>query len=104
MRWHRASPIYKKIKKYRASSERSNSTCKGNDLDILECPRVRGIKRAAALSYLSDIASLLKRVFSLVIRVTVNLRKYRKTKNKIYWKRLFGPKVPLYLLYAIQRE
>ncbi|MEA1964800.1 MAG: hypothetical protein U9O41_06705, partial [Candidatus Aerophobetes bacterium] len=33
-----------------------------------------------------------------------NLRKYRETKNKKYWERLFGPKVPLYLLYAIQRE
>ena len=104
LRWHRASPIYKKIKSYRTSSERSNSNFKENDLDILERPRVRGIKRAAVLSYLSDIASFLKRAFGLIIRVTVNLRKYRETKNKKYWERLFGPKVPLYLLYAIQRE
>ena len=104
LRWHRASPIYKKIKKYRTSSERSNSTSKENDLDILECPRARGIKRAAVLSYLSDIASFLKRVFGLIIRVTVNFRKYRDTTKKKYWERLFGPKVPLYLLYAIQRE
>ncbi len=76
LRWHRASPIYKKIKSYRTSSERSNSTCKENDLGILKRPRVRGIKRAAVLSYLSDIASFLKRVFGLVIRATVNLRKY----------------------------
>ena len=96
--------IYKKTKKYRASSERSNSTCKGNDLDILERPRVREIKRAAVLSYLSDIASLLKGVFGLIVRVTVNLRKYRETKDKKYWKRLFSPKVPLYLLYTVQRE
>ncbi|MEA1964581.1 MAG: transposase [Candidatus Aerophobetes bacterium] len=104
LRWHRASSIYKKIKNYRTSSERSNSNCKENDLDILERPKVRGIKRAAVLSYLSDIASFLKRVFGLIIRVTVNLRKYRETKKKKYWERLFGPKVPLYLLYAIQRE
>jgi len=104
LRWHRASSIYKKIKSYRTSSERSNSTCKENDLDILERPRVRGIKRIAVLSYLSDIASFLKRVFGLIIRITVNLRKYRETKNKKYWERLFGPEVPLYLLSAIQRE
>jgi len=104
LRWHRASPIYKKIKSYRTSSERSNSNFKENDLDILERPRVRGIKRVAVLSYLSDIASFLKRVFGLIIRVTVNLRKYRETKDKKYWERLFGPKVPFYLLYAIQRE
>jgi len=104
LRWHRASSIYKKIKSYRTSAERSNSTCKENDLDILERPRVRGIKRAAVISYLSDIASFLKRVFGLIIRVTVNLRKYRETKDKKYWKRLFGPKVPLYLLYAVRRE
>ena len=81
LRWHRASSIYKKIKNYRTSSERGNSNCKENDLDILERPRVRGIKRATVLSYLSDIASFLKRVFGLIIRVTVNLRKYRETKN-----------------------
>jgi len=104
LRWHRANPIYKKIKSYRTSSERSNSNCKENDLDILERPRVRGIKRAAVLSYLSDIASFLKRVFGLIIRVTVNLRKYRETGKKKYWERLFGSTVPLYLLYAIQRE
>jgi len=65
---------------------------------------VRGIKRAAVLSYLSHITNFPKRVFGLIIRVTVNLRKYPETKNKKYWERLFGPKVPLYLLYAIQRE
>jgi len=104
LRWHRASPIYKKIKSYRTSSERSNSNCKENDLDILERPRVRGIERARILSSLSDIASFLKRVFGLIIKVTVNLRKYRGTGKKKYWERLFGPKVPLYLLYAIQKE
>ncbi len=102
--WHRASPIYKKIKSYRTSSERSNSNCKENDLDILERPRVRGIKRACVLSYLSDIASFFKRVFGLIIRVTVHLRRCRGTRKKNYWERLFGLKVPLYLLYVIQRE
>jgi len=104
LRWHRASSIYHKIKSYRSSSERSNATFKENDLDILERPRVRGRRRAAVLSYLSDIATLLKRIFGLIIRITVNLRKYRATKNKKYLERLFGPKVPLYLLYAFQRE
>jgi hypothetical protein len=104
LRWHRASSIYKKIKSYRTSSERSNSNCKENDLDILGRPRVRRIKRATVLSYLSDIASFFKRVFGLIIRAAVNLRKYRGTGKKKYWERLFGPKVPLYLLYAIQRE
>jgi len=104
LRWHRASSIYKKIKNYRTSSERSNSNCKENDLDILGRPRVRGIERACVLSYLSDIASFLKRVFGLIIRAAVNLRKYRETRKRKYWKRLFGPEVPLYLLYAIQRE
>jgi len=32
------------------------------------------------------------------------MRKYRETGKKKYWERLFGSKVPLYLLYAIQRE
>lgn len=104
LRWHRASFIYKKIKSYRTSSERSNSTCKENDLGILERPRVRGIKRTAVLSYLADIASFLKKTLGLIIRVTVNLRKYRETRKKKYWERLFAPKVSLYLLYAIQRE
>ena len=104
LRWHRASSIYKKIKSYRTSSERSNSNCKENDLNILERPRARVIKKASVLSYLSDIASFLKRVFGLIIRAAVNLRKYRETRKRKYWKRLFGLEVPLYLLYAIQRE
>lgn len=104
LRWHRASSIYKKIKNYRTSSERSNSTSKENNLDILQRPRVRGIKRAAVLSYLSDIASFIKRIFGLIIRATVNLRKYRRMKDEKYRERLFSPKVPRYLLYAIQRE
>lgn len=51
LRWHRASSVYKKIKNYRRSFERSNSTCKENDLDILERPRVRGIKRVESLPF-----------------------------------------------------
>lgn len=91
LRWHRASPIYKKIKSYRTSSEKSNSTCKENELNILECSRLRGIKRAAVLSYLSDIASFLKRVFGLIIVAAVNFRKYRGTREKRYWEKTFWP-------------
>ena len=43
--------------------------------------KFRGIKRAAALSYLSDIASLLKRVFSLVIRAGGKLKEIQKDKE-----------------------
>jgi len=53
-----------------------NSTAK-EDLEILNNPRVRGLKRAAILGQLTLISILLKRVAHFIIKVTLAVRKER---------------------------
>jgi hypothetical protein len=98
----RGTPRYKKIRDLRPASERLNSTAK-EDLGILKKPRVRGCKRAAILAQLTVMTILLKRVAQFIIKVTLAVRKEREKGNYGY---IFipGPKVPKFIMNAIQME
>jgi len=50
------------------------------------------------------ITTLLKRVMSFVMRITLNLMRYLKTWDKSYKKKLEAPKVPAFILSLIQRK
>jgi len=99
----RCSDRWKKIRNFRSASERSNGTCK-SDLDILESPRIYGLAMASIEATMACITTLLKRVMSFVIGVTLNLMKYLKTWDKSYKKKLEVHKVPTFILFLIQRK
>ena len=99
----RCSDRWKKIRNLRSASERSNGTCK-SDLDILESPRIYGLSMASIEATMACITTLLKRVMSFVMRITLNLMRYLKTWDKSYKKKLAAPKVPTFMLSLIQRK
>ncbi len=99
----RCSYRWKKIRNLRSASERSNGTCK-SDLDILESPRIYGLTMASIEATMACITTLLKRVMSFVIGITLNLMKYLKTWDKSYKKKLEAPMVLAFILSLIQRK
>jgi len=100
----RCSDRWKKIRNLRSASERSNGTCKSSDLDILDSPRIYGLKMASIEAIMACITTLLKRVMHFVIGITINLMKYLKTWDKSYKKKLAAPEVPAFILSLIQRK
>jgi len=90
----RCSDRWEKIRRLRSSSERSNATAKESDLDILESPRIYGLKMASIEASMACITILLKRVMRFVIGITLNLMRYLKTWDKSYKKKLAAPEVP----------
>jgi len=100
----RCSDRWKKLRNLRSASERSNGTCKSSDLDILESPRIYGLTMASIEATMACITTLLKRVMSFVIGVTLNLMKYLKTWDKSYKKKLAAPIVLAFILSLIQRK
>jgi len=100
----RCSDRWKKIRNLRSASERSNGTCKSSDLDILSSPRIYGLTMASIEATMACITTLLKRVMSFVMRITLNLMRYLKTWDKSYKKKLEAPKVPAFILSLIQRK
>ncbi len=86
----RCSDRWKKIRNFRSASERSNGTCK-SDLDILESPRIYGLTMASIEATMTCITTLLKRVMSFIIGITLNLMKHLKTWDKSYKKKLEAP-------------
>ncbi|MBS3907720.1 MAG: hypothetical protein KGZ49_11865 [Syntrophaceae bacterium] len=98
----RGTPRYQKLRSLRPASERLNSTAK-EDLDILDKPRLRGLKRAGILAQLTLITILLKRVAQFIIKVTLTVRKER-IKNPYGFVIIRGPKVPKFILNLVQRK
>jgi len=98
----RGTPRYQKLRSLRPASERTNSTAK-EDLEILQKPKVRGLKRAAILSQLTLMTILLKRVTQFIIKVTLTVRKER-TQNPSGFIIVPGPKVPKFIMNLVQRE
>jgi len=98
----RATPRYQTLRSLRPASERLNSTAK-EDLEILNKPKLRGLKRAAILGQLTLISILLKRVACFIIKVTLAVKKER-TKNHHGFIIIRGPKVPKFILNLVQRE
>ena len=99
----RGSQRYKRVKKLRSASERSNSTMK-EDLKILDKPRVIGSKRAAILVMLAAIFLLCKRGFGFIARVTHMLRKFRQTRDPKLESWLKQPEIPQFIRNLIQLE
>lgn len=87
----------------RPASERTNSTAK-TDLDILQQPRVIGLKRAAILAQIACIITLLKRFLHFTVRITKLLRKAKSTGSKKLWNKLQLKKLPAFLRSIIKRE
>ena len=98
----RGTPRYQTLRSLRPASERLNSTAK-EDLEILDKPKVRGLKRAGILAQLTLIAILLKRVSQFIIKVTLAVRKER-IKNPRGFITIQGPNVPKFILNLVQRE
>jgi len=100
----RCSDRWKKIRNPRSASERSNGTTKSSDLDILESPRIYGLKMASIEATMACITTLLKRVMRFVVRITLNLIKYLKTWDKSYKKKLEAPKVPAFIVSFFKKK
>jgi len=98
----RGTPRYQKLRSLRPASERLNSTAK-DDLEILDKPRIRGIKHASILAQLTLMTILLKRVSKFVIKVTLAVRKER-IKNPNGFITIRGPKVPKFIINLVRRE
>ena len=98
----RGTPRYQKLRSLRPASERVNSTAK-DDLEILDKPRIRGIKHASILAQLTLITILLKRVSKFIIKVTLAVRKER-IKNPLGFVIIRGPIVPKFIFNLVQRE
>jgi len=98
----RGTPRYQKLRSLRPASERLNSTAK-DDLEILNKPKARGLKRAGILAQLTLMTILLKRVSNFIIRVTLTVRKER-IKNPTGFIIIRGRKVPRFIINLLQRE
>jgi hypothetical protein len=80
----------------RSASERTNSTLK-EDNGILRKPPVRSLRRAAVVSQMGVITTLLDRVMRFVIDNTIAERKYNATGEKKWFDKLSPPKIPAHL-------
>jgi hypothetical protein len=100
----RGSKLYKKIKKFRAASERANSTLKEH-IKILDKPKVFNASRADIFAQLAAIVLLLSRGFSFILRTTCLIRKLLKSNDFTREKDLM-PHIPksILRLLQIQRE
>jgi hypothetical protein len=92
----RGSERFQKIFALRSASERTNSTLK-EDHAILRKPPVRSLKRAAAIAQLGVITTLLDRVMSFVLNVTVAERKHKQTGDKEWLNKLSPPEIQAFL-------
>lgn len=106
LRYHRGSGIFRKLFAFRTASERTNSTAV-NDLRILKKPKIWSLERAKSLTQLAFIATLLKKVFSFIAKITALATAFHKHKTmdpetQKLPELLLSPKVPRYLLYVLQ--
>jgi hypothetical protein len=73
-------------------------------MNILQQPRVLGLKRAAILPQIACTVTLLKRSLHFIVRITKLLRKAKSTDSKKLWKKLQLKKLPAFLRSIIKRE
>jgi hypothetical protein len=92
----RGTERFQKVFALRSASERTNSTLK-EDNGILRKPPVRSLKRAAVVSQMGVITTLLDRVMRFVIDNTIAERKYNATGDKKWFDKLSPPKIPAHL-------
>ncbi|MBE9569191.1 MAG: hypothetical protein IMF11_01070 [Proteobacteria bacterium] len=99
----RGSKRYSLIKKIRSASERANSTVK-EDIKILDKPRVLKGSRANILAQMAAIALLLKRAFSFIVRITIQVRTFYRTDDPALKEKLNHPSIPKSIQKIIQLE
>jgi hypothetical protein len=92
----RGSERYRQLHSLRSASERTNSTLK-DDNAILANPPVRSLRRAAVVSLMGVVTTLLERVARFVLAVTVTQRKGQETGDKHWFDQLSPPEVPSHL-------
>jgi hypothetical protein len=92
----RGSDRYRQLHGLRSASERTNSTLK-DDNAILREPPVRSLRRAAVVSLMGVMTTVLERVAKFVLNVTVKERKFKATGDKHWFDQLSPPAVPAYL-------
>ena len=97
----RGSERYRQLHCLRSAAERTNSTLK-EDNAILRNPPVRSLPRAAVVSLMGVIATLLERVAKFVVGVTVKQRKAHATGEQHWFDQLSPPEVPVHLKAFIQ--
>jgi hypothetical protein len=99
----RGSKLFKEAKKLRSASERSNSSLK-EDIGILNRPRVLNGKRANILAQMAGIVLLLKRAFSFVVRVTVQMRRFSQDNDPSLIKKSLPRNIPTFIRNLFQLE
>lgn len=92
----RGSERYRRLHALRSAAERTNSTLK-EDNAILRQPPVRSLRRAAVVSQMGVITTLLERVLRLVIDITIKEQKYKATGDKHWFDQLSPPEIPVHL-------
>jgi hypothetical protein len=97
----RGSERYRQLHSLRSASERTNSTLK-EDNAILREPPVRSLRRAAVISQMGVITTLLDRVMRLVLDITIKDRKFKATGDKMWFDQLSPPEIPAHLQHFVK--
>jgi hypothetical protein len=92
----RGSERYRQLHALRSAAERTNSTLK-EDNAILRQPPVRSLRRAAVISQMGMITTLLDRITRLVIDITIKERKFKVTGDKHWFDQLSPPEISAHL-------
>ena len=92
----RGSGRYRQLHALRSAAERTNSTLK-EDNGILRQPPVRSLRRAAVVSQMGVITTLLDRVTRFVLDITIKERKFKTTGDKHWFDQLSPPEIPAHL-------
>jgi hypothetical protein len=92
----RGSERYRNLHSLRSAAERTNSTLK-EDSAILRKPPVRSLRRAAVVSQMGVITTLIDRATRFVLDNTIRERKLKSTGDKHWFDQLSPPEIPAHL-------
>jgi hypothetical protein len=92
----RGSERHRKLHTLRSAAERTNSTLK-EDNGILHEPPVRSLRRAAMVSQMGVITTLIDRVTRFVLDRTIKERRFNATGDMHWFDQLSPPKIPSHL-------
>jgi hypothetical protein len=92
----RGSERYRQLHALRSAAERTNSTLK-EDFAILRKPPVRSLRRAAVVSQMGVITTLIDRITRFVLDSTIKERKFKTTGDKHWFDQLSPPEIPAHL-------
>jgi hypothetical protein len=92
----RGTERYREFHALRSAAERTNSTLK-EDNAILREPPVRSLRRAAVVSQMGVITTLLDRVTRFVLDITIKERRFKATGDKKWFDQLSPPEIPAHL-------